>query len=147
MIFTVVWRNITGDPRMNDEAKGDLVDFVLAFACIAPFFSTSFKQWGRDNLLRAYSYFSKQAMRQHATNGEVAHIPCGAGSLMDKEDEEEHTAQEPATAFRALPKEPTDPFPEVPRQPAPREPATPDQVEKAPVAQRESDAFPDMQRK
>lgn len=83
-----------------------------------------------DNIVRSHSCFRKQAMRQHLVMGGNAHIPHRAGSLSDDEDKEEHTAQVPATAYRAPATEPADPFPKVPFQPAPQEPATAEQVEK-----------------
>lgn len=57
------WAGITGNPDLNDETSGGLLEFVLAFTGLAPCYRKSFARWGFEPIVEAMRHFSQEAAR------------------------------------------------------------------------------------
>lgn len=74
------WERTTGNPDLNPETKGGLVEWVLSFASIEPFYPGLSAGWGL-----------REAKRISFENEEVPVAPRRAGAVSDDGEDEDAT--------------------------------------------------------
>lgn len=137
-----VWSSITSDPRMGTEKKGDLVEFVMAFGDIAPFYPCAFQQWAKSDIIRAHN----QPLRDNVPQGSGSRgrgIPRVTHNPMDDEGEDEQPEAQRTRDAWAPDAEPDDAFQGKKRAPMARRSEGNGDAPKQ-EAQKEEDPFPPM---
>lgn len=86
------WEGCTGNPEINSETKGDMIEWVLAFSSWGPYYPRMYDKWDMHLTFRVMKHISQEAKRIYFLRCNLAIILRTSGGLTDDEDEIETIA-------------------------------------------------------